>query len=127
MKISGPQTRTTPYPVQVDHEFGKHFLRENLRQFALVGGGFLVTFLDFMRTLTLGLWGVLGLIATAIGFIQISLSERRRLKNYHCPTCGKHLAGPLIRDLSESAKQAYTYDCEDCETTWDTTLRVPSD
>lgn len=116
-----------PYPVQDDDEFGKSYLRHNAWHVALAGGGFAATFIDLWRTMALGLWGWIGIAAFGLGIIQLALSERRRLKNYHCPACGQHLDGPMIRDLSNDAKQAYTYDCKDCQTTWDTKLRVPSD
>ena len=116
-----------PYPVQVDNEFGKRYLLNNLWHVLLAGSGFAVTFWDVWRTHRLGIWGVVGIAAFLTGIIQMALAERKRLKNYRCPTCGKQLEGPLIRELHKHAKDALTYDCDECKVTWDTRLRNGAD
>ncbi|MEM1354648.1 MAG: hypothetical protein AAGC44_12445 [Planctomycetota bacterium] len=119
--------KPTPYPVKVDSEFGRNYFVHNLWQVLLGGAGFLVTFISVWKTHTLGIWGIIGIAAFLMGIVQMALADRKRLKNYHCPSCGKHLQGPLIRELDKHTKDALTYDCDACQVTWDTRLRNGAD
>ena len=120
-------SKPTPYPVRIDNDFGRNYFFQNLWHVALTGGGFLVTFIQIWKAHTVGLWGTIGIAAFLIGIIQMALSDRRKLKNYHCSSCGKQLEGPLIREPSKNVKDALTYDCDDCGVTWDTRLRNGAD
>ncbi|MEO0475870.1 MAG: hypothetical protein AAF085_07870 [Planctomycetota bacterium] len=116
-----------PYPVQVDHDFSKHWYKRNAWNFVLASAGFSAIFIDGYFFQSFGVSGIVGVAAFIISIFRWAWQDKRILDNYHCPTCAKHLHGPLIRDLGPEVKEAFTYDCKDCQTTWDTTLRVPRD
>lgn len=113
---------TTPYPVKVDHDFSKRWIKRSLWAVLFGAIGFTSLWLE-VRYGRGGFGIAIGLVGFIGSIVKIALDEQKALKNYHCPRCGQHLKGPDERDLDKDNKRALAYDCHDCLITWDTRLR----
>ncbi len=89
----------------------RHFAETALFGFLFLAVLFATPFIDS------SLWWravAIGLVIWAIGYYR----HRRRFRQFACPSC----ESPLFRSPA-AAGEAVTFDCQLCDTVWDTTFR----
>ena len=101
-----------PYPIKVDHDFSKQWHKRNLWNFLFAAIGFGTVAMDIWGHAVpkVTVWTAIGIASFIFAIFRWMLQDIKILNNYHCPTCGLHLEGPLIRDLGPEIKEAYTFD-----------------
>lgn len=123
---------TTPYPVQIDHRFKTSWHRYSFWAGLTILVGFTVTMIEIFHSQRFGLTGVIGFGSFAVGVYLMNRRLATSLQNYCCPSCRMPIATPQRRSLEPTPADikaerdppaAVHFDCDYCQTTWDTTLR----
>lgn len=69
---------------------------------------------------------VVGMAMFVLGILHWAWQDRRLLRSYHCPDCGRHLPKPNPLPMSLSGldtEKPIIFQCSNCGIEWDTVLR----
>ncbi|MGB0767981.1 MAG: hypothetical protein ACPGYV_09755 [Phycisphaeraceae bacterium] len=116
----------SPYPVQMDDAFRRQWNRYSFWSGLSILVGLVATLIDVFHAKRFGTAGWFGFASFAFGMVLIHRKYNHSLTNYTCPACDRPLDEPRHRKTRHN-ELAVMFDCETCQTTWDTSLREDED